>query len=166
MPQATGAYTTLPAAWPAVLRALDRRQRWGPCWELPLLEHEDGSTMPSPAPLLSLGSHSSLSAGEDGSKSPGPKVHDAHPGPSASTGPRPPFQPTARSTHCSQPRLCLPGPPGGSGGNTPHETLQSGPGVLPPRLKRGGPWVPHSVLRSSEGPPQQGPGEALRLRER
>lgn len=61
-------------------------------------------------PLSSPWTHRSLSSGEDGSKSPGPKIHEAQSGPLASICPRPPSKPPARSTHCSQPSSAPLGP--------------------------------------------------------
>lgn len=136
MPMAIQVTQMRPPASPAVLRSLPS-SLWSPFWDLPLLEHEVKSMVPP------LASHRSLSSREDGSKSPGPKVHEAHPGPLASTCPSPlPVAPTAPSPGSAS------AGPDGSSGSIPHELRSPCPGVPSPPLLGRGPHVSPEEFRS------------------
>lgn len=139
--------------------------------EPPRREHEVRSTAPPPASLLSVDSHWSLSSREDASKSPGPEVHEAHPGPLASTCPRLPSQPTARST--PMPAGPTAPSPGSASAGPRRVQWEHLPGALqfsswspvPTSHGGGAPGPSCQPPRSSKVPPQQGPGEKLRFRD-
>lgn len=162
MPRLCGVARTRPPASLAVLRSLGHRQLRNPSWELPLHEHGVRAQCPTHRPLSSQRTLiRSPSSREDGSKSPGPEVHEAHPGPLANTCSHATLpQPTAPQ----HPRL--PGEAhGGSSGSTPRSSAVLVHESCPGCSGRQAPGPLMSALRASEVPPQTSPGEKLRCRE-
>lgn len=103
MPRPRGVTQTRPPATPAAPIS-PSQSAVDPSWELPLLENEVRT--PPPPSLLSPTLCGSLKFwGGQVTVPRAPRGYrGAHPGP----GPRPPSQPTARSTHCLRAGLCLP----------------------------------------------------------
>lgn len=130
MSRPQGVTQTRPPASSVVLRALGHRQLWNPSWELPFLGHEVGAQRTHRLLSSQQTLTWSLSSREDGSKSPGLQVHEMKPPQTLSQYLlQATSQPTAHSTPCSQPRLCLPWAHGGSGGSTLPQFCSPCPGV-------------------------------------
>lgn len=152
MPRLRGVTQTRPPASPAVLQSLGHCQLRNPSWELPLHEHEVRAQCPSGLLSSQWTLIQSLSSREDGSKSPGPEVHEAHPGPLANTCPH-----ATLPAHCPQhpqlPAQALPLPgPRRVWWERPQELCSPCPRVLSWLLMEAGPWTPHvspEGLRSS-----------------
>lgn len=164
MPRPRGVMQTRPPATPAAPIS-PSPSPVDPSWELPLLENEAGT--PPPPSLLSPTLCGSLKfwGGQVAVPRAPRGYRGAHPGPA----PRPPSQPTARSTHCFRAGLCLPWAHDGPVGALPSSVLPalyfSSRSPVPASHSGSAPAPLLPARRGSEASSQQGPDERLRPRE-